>query len=292
MGIIPESTGPSTPQEPAKPLIKQKSSKSPENLIASQRIKKADIQQKPEHQVGKENLTPTRESEKMGAVEKATSQMVERVKKPSSIFGTVRGMLSSKKKTAGEAAATAGPRAEGGITTNEGRAAKRLMEEIGKNTAVEGLFRVEGQKNETTPLIENLLKKPMDAPLGTNVQNMTSALKTLFKDKKNGLIKGEAAKAFAKVNPESEQAIGQLKACIAKMSSEDRALLQGFCHLAKTISDHSNTNKMSLNNIAIATGPSIYHSEATDFATLANETLAGNKTLALLLEKQDEVFSR
>lgn len=88
-----DTEGPRTPQEPAKSRDTLKRTKSRENLISLQQISRENIQQKPEHQIDKENLTPNRQSETMKAVAKATYEMAKRVKKQSSFFGTIRGLL-------------------------------------------------------------------------------------------------------------------------------------------------------------------------------------------------------
>ncbi|MCE5316038.1 MAG: hypothetical protein LLG04_01570 [Parachlamydia sp.] len=91
MATIPESTGPRTPQEPPK-SFKPKSLQRSESLISSQRIRKEDILQKPEHQVGKENLTPTRINKTAQETAKATSEMAKRVNKKGSFEGTIRSI--------------------------------------------------------------------------------------------------------------------------------------------------------------------------------------------------------
>lgn len=97
MNTIPESTGPRRAQEPIK-SVKPKSMQRSESLISSQRIRKEDILQKPEHQIGKENLTPTRVNKTAQETAKATSEMAKRVKKQGSVIGTIRGFQWPKRE--------------------------------------------------------------------------------------------------------------------------------------------------------------------------------------------------
>lgn len=270
MANIPDATGPRFPQEPTKP--DKAKLKRNESMISSQRIRKEDIQKKPEQQVGKENFPPSRESETMEAVAKSTAEMAKSVKSSSSVFGTIRGMLGKKK-------------------VNDAAAAMKLMDEIGKQVNVEGLFRISGQHDETEKLLKNLSRGEQ---IDSNVHNMARGLKHIFRVNKEGLIKGDVARtAFLKAGDASvdeNQRIQDLKASIAALPPEDRTLLQKFCQLARQISAKAETNKMTVENLAISTGPSLFVSKSNDTTSMLKEIEGSKNALILLIKHQDTVF--